>query len=228
MRTITLVLAVILSVSGAAAAQEFDEYQNNADGFKITIPGKPIVSNGTWMSEHGYALPSHVYTVDRGREHYSITVADYRPIEQMGKDRADHGCPIRTQICMGNPNTGPGFWMHDVRGALVYASHKFMERDAKLTDYVWAQHDRIEGNELQLTNNADQSRTYVYVVMHEMKLYVTEATVPKNSPPATIFQTSMSIVDNDGKPMQYTGYYSNTYHGMRVYPPPPRGTANPQ
>jgi hypothetical protein len=230
MRTTTLVLAVILSTSGAAAGQGFEEYQNNADGFKITIPGKPTISNATWTSEHGYPLPAHVYTVDRGREHYSITVVDYRGIEKLGKDRADHGCPIRTQICMGNANTGPGFWMHDVRGAYVYASRKFMERDAKLTDYVWAQHDRIEGQELQLTNNADQSRTYAYVAMHDMRLYVTEATVPKGSPPATIFQTSMTFVDKDGNPMRYNGYYNNTYHGMGVYPPPPRGavTADPQ
>jgi hypothetical protein len=229
MRTTTLVLAVILSVSGAAAAQEFEEYQNNADGFKITIPGKPVMTTTTFMSEHGYSLPTHVYTLNRGREHYSITVVDYRPIEEMGKQRA-RDCKERTQICMGNANTGPGFWLHDVRGMLVYGSHMFMKREgAKLTDYVWAQHDRIEGHELQLTNT-DGSRTYAYIAGHDMRLYITEATVPKGSPPATIFQTSMTFVDKDGNPLRYGGYYSNTYHGLGVYPPPPRGpvTADPQ
>ena len=219
MRTTTFVLALLLSIAGNATAQDIDDYQNNADGFRITMPGKPTMMETKWKSEHGYMLPTHVYALDRGREHYSITVVDYHLIEQMGIQRAKD-CVERTQICMGNTNTGPGFWMHDVRGALVYASHQFMQREGvKLTDYVWSQHDRVEGHELQLTN-PDQSRTYAYVVMHEMKLYITEATVPRNAPPATLFQTSMSFVDKDGKPIRYNGYYSNTYHGMGVYPPP--------
>ena len=225
---VTLLVAVLVSAAGPAAAQgyqAYEDYQNNAEGFRIEIPGKPVMTTTTFMSEHGYALPARVYTVDRGPERYSITIVDYRPIEAMGKQRAND-CVEKTQICQGNPNTGPGFWLHDVRGALVYASHMFMKRNAKLTDYVWAQHDRVEGHELQLTN-PDESRTYAYVVMHDMKLYISEATVPKGAPPATRFQTSMSFVDQDGNPIRYDGYYSNTYHGLGVYPPPRRVTAAP-
>lgn len=225
MRTTTFVLAVMLLVAGAAAGQGYEEYQNNADGFKVDIPGTPVITKTTFRSEHGYALPANVYTSTRGRAQYTITVVDFRPIEALGKQRANE-CVEKTQICQGNTNTGPGFWLHDVRGALVYASHMFMKRNAKLTDYVWAQHDRIEGHELQLTN-PDESRTYAYIAMHEMKLYITEATVPKGEAPATRFQTSMSFVDKDGKPVRYDGYYSNTYHGLGVYPPPRRVTPAP-
>jgi len=220
MRTTVLVLAVILSVSGIAAAQEWADYSNPRDGFKIIFPGQPTVSTTTWTSEHGYVLPGRVYTVDKGKEHYSVTVVDYTGIEQLGIERAK-GCPPRANVCTGNDLGGLGFWKHDVRGAVVYASHKLMQRDAKLTDFVWSQHDLVEGHELQLTNNADQSRTYAFVAMHEMKLYIVDATVPKNSPPATLFQTSMGWVDKDGKGIRYQIIYANELHGMRVYPVPP-------
>src|SRR5262245_65888019 len=112
MRTIPFILLFLISISGVAAAQEWADYQNNQDGFKITIPGTPMVSNTTWMSEHGYPLPAHVYRVDRGAEHYVITVVDYRPIEKLGQGRAD-ACVPHANICTGNANTGPGFWKHD-------------------------------------------------------------------------------------------------------------------
>jgi hypothetical protein len=85
---------------------------------------------------------------------------------------------------------------------------------------TWTQLDLVEGNQIQLLN-ADQSRTYAYVTMHEMKLYITEATVPKGSPPATLFQTSLGWVDKDGNGIRYQTVYSNEFHGMRVYPVPP-------
>jgi len=222
MRMITFVVTFILSISGVAAAQEWIDYQNNQDGFKVTMPAQPTVSNITWTSEHGYPLPGHVYRLDRGAEHYLVTVVDYRPIEQLGNQRADQ-CASRANICAGNDNTGPGFWKHDVRGGTIYAAHTFMQRDgAKLKDFVWAQHDRVEGVELQLTN-ADQSQTYAFITMHDMRLYMAEATVPRNYPPATLFQTSMEFVDATGKPLAYQFIYNNTFHGMGLYPPPPLG-----
>ncbi|HEY3162268.1 MAG TPA: hypothetical protein VGJ78_25095 [Vicinamibacterales bacterium] len=220
MRTTTFVVAALFALSGVAVAQEWADYSNTRDGFKITFPGQPAMSTTTWTSEHGYTLPGRVYTVDKGREHYSVTVVDYSGIEQLGLERAKQ-CPPRANVCAGNDLAGIGFWKHDVRGALVYASHKLMERDAKLTDFVWSQHDLVEGHELQLTNNSDQSRTYAYVAMHEMKLYIVEATVPRNAPPATLFQTSMGWVDKDGKGIRYQIIYSNEFHGMKVYPVPP-------
>lgn len=226
MRTIPFVCLLIVSIPGVGAAQEWADYQNLQDGFKITIPGTPTVSNTTWTSEHGYPLPARVYKVDRGGEHYSITVVDYRPIEKLGQARAD-ACVPHANICTGNDNTGPGFWKHDVRGGTIFGAHSLMKREGvKLTDMVWAQHDRIEGIELQLTN-PDQSRTYGYIAMHDMRLYVTEATIPRNYPPATLFQTSMEFVDPAGKTLAYQWIYSNTFHGMGLYPPPPLGGVPP-
>ena len=228
MRTTTFVFAFILSVSGLAAGQEWTDYQNIPDGFKIMFPGQPTVTNITWKSQQGYVLPAHLYSLDRGREHYSMTVVDYNGIEQMAIEHVKT-CPAGAPVCNGNALTGTGYWKHDVRGATLYATLKLLQRDAKVTDLTWSQHDLVEGNELQLTSNADQSRTYAYITMHEMKLYIVEGTVPKGYPPATLFQTSMGWVDKDGNGIRYQTMYNNEFHGMppRLYPVPPHGGGAP-
>ena len=45
-----------------------------------------------------------------------------------------------------------------------------------------------------------------------------------NSPPATLFQTSFTWVDKDGKGIRYRTMYNNEFHGMRQYPVPPHTT----
>jgi len=221
MRSVSFIAVLALLLSGALAAQEPDYYVNTPDGFKVMFPAQPTVTNTTWKSQQGYMLPARVYTVERGREHYSVTVADYTNIENMAKEYVKH-CPPGAPTCNGNDLTGVGYWKHDTRGAIINAVFRFTQRDAKLTDLLWSQHDMVEGYELQMTNNADQSRTYAYVTMHEMRLYVVEATVPKNSPPATLFQTSFTWVDKDGNGIRYATMYNNEFHGMqpRLYPLP--------
>jgi hypothetical protein len=219
MRTTIFVFAFILSISGLSAGQELVEYQSIPDGFKITLTGQPTITDTTWTSQQGYMLPARVYRVDKGREHYSVTVIDYSGIEQIAIEHVKT-CPAGAPLCKGTDISGPGLWKHDVRQALMFATFKFMQRDAKVTELTWTQLDLVEGNQIQLLN-ADQSRTYAYVTMHEMKLYITEATVPKGNPPATLFQTSLGWVDKDGNGIRYQTVYSNEFHGMRLYPVPP-------
>jgi len=57
--------------------------------------------------------------------------------------------------------------------------------------------------------------------MHEHKLYVLEGTVPKGYPEPGLFQQSLGWVDKDGNALRYQLIYSNSYHGMGVYPVPP-------
>jgi len=92
MRVTLVFFGLLLSVSGPAFAQEWAPYQNIEDGFKVDFPGQPNVTTFTWTSEHGFTLPGRVYTVHKGREHYSVTVVDYGGIEQMGIERAKT-CP---------------------------------------------------------------------------------------------------------------------------------------
>jgi hypothetical protein len=223
MRTTTFLFAFILLASGLASGQEWAEYQNTSDGFKVTFPDQPAVANITWTSQQGYMLPGRVYSVDQGRQHYAVTVVDYTGIEQIAIARVKT-CPAGAPLCIGTAISGVGLWKHDVRGAILFATLKLVERAAKMTDLTWSQHDLVEGNELQLLN-ADQSRTYAYVAMHEMKLFIVEATVPKGYPPATLFQTSMGWVDKDGNGIRYQTMYNNEFHGLREYPVPPHAGA---
>jgi len=225
MRTTTFVLAAIIALSGVAAAQEDEYYINTADGFKVYFPGQPKLAESKWTSQQNFALPARIYSFDKGKEHYAVTVVDYGGIEKMGIERVK-SCPPGAPLCRGTDLSGPGLWKHDVREATEYATKQLIQRDnVKLSDLTWSQHDMVEGNEVQLTNTADGSRTYAYVAMHEMKLYVVEATVPKGYPPATLFQTSFTWVDKDGNGIRYQTMYNNEFHGMRQYPVPPHAGA---
>lgn len=226
MRATALVLGLLLSMSGRATAQEWEQYVSTGDGFKLDFPGQPTVTQTTWKSEYDYMLPARVYTVERGKERYSMTVVDYSGVRQMGIERSAK-CPPGAETCRGQSSgvlmdvIGPGYSTQDVRGALVYASFTFIRRDAKVTHYLWNWEDLVEGHELHLTNNADQSRTMAYIAMHEMKLYILEGTVPKGYPEPGLFFQSLGWVDKDGNGIRYQSIYSNAYHGLRQYPVPP-------
>ena len=224
MRITALVVGLVLSASGSAAAQEWIEYVNTQDGFKVNFPGQPKVTETTWKSEMDYTLPARVYSADKSREHYSVTVVDYDRLEQQGIERSK-SCPPGNQQCRGNNVgvVGAGYWKQDERGAIVYATFKLLQREAKLTSLNWEWQDMVEGHFIQLTNSADQSRTFAYIGMHQHKLYIVEGTVPKGYPEPGLFQQSMGWVDKDGNGIRYQIIYSNAYHGMGVYPVPPTG-----
>ncbi len=225
MRTIAFFLAAIFALSGVAAAQDDEYYVNTADGFKVYFPGPPKVAQTTWTSQQNFMLPARVYSLDKGKEHYAVTVVDYGGIEKMGIERIKT-CPPGAPLCRGTDLSGPGLWRHDVREATEFATKQLIQRDnVKLSDLTWSQHDMVEGNEVQLTNTVDGSRTYAYVAMHEMRLFIVEATVPKGYPPATLFQTSFTWVDKDGNGIRYQTMYNNEFHGMRQYPVPPHAGA---
>ena len=226
MRTTAVVFALVLSVPGFAAAQEeWAEYVNTQDGFKVDLPGQPKVTETIWKSQMDYILPAKVYSAERGREHYSITVVDYTKLEAMGIERAKT-CPPGNAQCRQNAGImGPGYWKHDERGALMYATLKILQRDVKLTGLAWEWEDMVEGNFIQVTNNVDQSRTFAFVAMHENKLFIFEGTVPKGYPEPGLFQQSVGWVDKDGNGLRYQIIYSNAYHGMGVYPVPSAGNA---
>jgi len=224
MRMTTFVVALVLSIGAPAAAQSWEEYVNIPDGFKINFPGQPKVTAITWTSQLNFSLPARVYSAEKGRERYAITVVDYAPIEQMGVERAKT-CPAGNANCRGNagPVHGAGYARHDERGAIMYATFKLLQRDAKVNFLGWEWMDLVEGNLLQLTNNADQSRTFAWIGMHARKLYIIEGTVPAGLPEPGLFQQSVGWVDKEGNGIRYQMIYSNSFHGMGVYPVPAVG-----
>ena len=231
MRMILLLVGVLLTAPALAGAQEWELFTSAEDGFKIDFPGAPKVAQGTWKTEQGYVLPSRVYSVERGRERYSMTVVDYNGIEAMGIAR-NKTCPAGAETCQGQmqgllrPLIGPGYAIQDIRAAMTLAAFQFIQRDATLTAYTWNWQDLVEGFELHLTN-ADKTRTMAYIAMHENKLYVMEGTVPAEYPEPGLFFQSLGWVDKDGNGVRYEALYINQVHGLRLAPVPPVRRAAP-
>ena len=106
-----------------------------------------------------------------------MTVADFSQIERILTEKAK-SCPAGAEACRGGgTSTGAGYWKADVAGALIYATWKFMERDAKVTHLLWNNINLVGGHQLHLTN-ADKSRTLAAIYMHANRLYIAEGTVP--------------------------------------------------
>ena len=221
MRLRPVVIALLVLLPRAALAQEWDEYTSLQDGFRLNFPGTPTITETKWTSQLNYVLPARVYSATKDRERYSVTVVDYSSIEQQGIERGKT-CPPGNANCRANaPEAlGAGYARHDERGAIVYATFKLLQRDAKLNYLAYDWQDLVEGHIIQLTNNADQSRTFAWIGMHQQKLYIVEGTVPPDRPEPGLFQQSMQWVDKDGKGIRYRSIYSNSFHGMGVYPPP--------
>jgi hypothetical protein len=217
----TLIVVAVLLMAAPAPAQEWDLYTSIRDGFKVNFPGQPTITDSTWTSQLNYTLPARVYSAERGRERYSLTVVDYSSIEQQGIERSKT-CPPGNENCRPNAGSalGDGYAKHDERGAIVYATFKLLQRNAKLNFLAWEWQDMVEGHLVQLTNTLDTSRTFAWVGMHAHKLYILEGTVPAGYPEPGLFQQSMGWVDKDGNGIRYQTIYSNSYHGMGVYPVP--------
>lgn len=217
MRRVLLISIASIWLSGLALAQgtTWTEFVSKQDLFSISFPGQPTVQAITYPTEYRITLPGRVYAHTNGGARYSVTVVDYsdaikRHTERNAKCKADGGDGDECQ------DDGP----EDVRGALVYASWNFMKRDGvKLTHYAHYNSDRVEGHEIHLTN-PDGSRTFGVVHMHENRLYILEATVPKGAPAPGLFQISLRFLDKDLRPVRYEWQGIQLY--SNGYPPPPR------
>jgi hypothetical protein len=203
----------ILVISAPAFAQEWAEFAGTDDRFTCNFPGPPTITATTFRSQFGADLPARVYSAESGRGRYSVTVADYRPIETLLTERAK-SCPAGAETCQGSASatssTGLGYWKVDLAGALTYATWMFMQRGAAVTQLVWTNADFVGGNQLHLTN-ADKSRTLAAVHMYENKLYILEATVPAGYPEPSIFQQSLGWLDENGKGIRFQSLYQNGF-----------------
>jgi hypothetical protein len=214
MRCIPLIsISAVLSVSGPLLAQEWIEFASREDRFTCNFPTQPKVTETIYRSQHEADLPARVYSATQGQSRYSVTVVDYNQAQRILTEKAK-SCPAGAETCLGGAGD-EGHWKADIRGAMDYASWQLMKRDAKLTLFVWGVVDLVEGRQMQLTN-ADKSRTFAGIYMHENKLYIIEGTVPPGYPEPGLFQQSLGWLDENGVSIRYQTYYSNGF------PPPPR------
>lgn len=203
--------ALSLLLAGPSFAQDWVSYTSRTDFFAVNFPREPRVQEITYRTEYDIDLPARVYSHVEGASRYSLTVVDYSNVEKLHADRAK-AC----QEKLGNVDAcNPQFQSRtDLRGAIVYATWGFLQRDAKVTHFTYTYADLVEGHQLQLTNK-DGSRTFAAIHMHENRLYILEGTVPENAPPPGLFQQSLQFLDKDGNKIRYQSIYSNGF------PPPP-------
>ena len=209
MRLVLLVSAVlVLTVSRTAFTQDWIEFSSREERITCLFPTEPKVTETTWFSEYGAVLPARVYSVSQGQSRYSLTVVDYNPVERLQVEKSK-SCPAGAETCQGIGDWGLGYWKNDVRGAIVYATSKFLQSDIKVTHLMWNSQQMVQGQELQLTNNADQSRTWASIYMHENRLIILEATVPKGYPEPALFTQSLAWLDESGRGIRYSTIYVN-------------------
>jgi hypothetical protein len=205
-RLIPLIAAALSGfLSAPAFAQDWTEYSNQKDFFSITIPGQPTVREITYQTEYAITLPARVYTYESGGNRYSVTVVDYTDVERKHADLVK-SC----KAAGGDGDSCNDRTNGDVRGAILYATWNLIHKAAKVTHLAYTNADRVEGNELYLTNT-DGSRTFASIFMHENRLYIVDGTVPVNSPPPMLFQQSMGFLDKEGKRIRYNATYSNGF-----------------
>lgn len=215
MKSVISFVVVFLISLGTSFAQEWRTFTSQKDRFAVNFPGEPVVTDIIWDTEYEGKLPGRVYTVKQGGKTYSVTVVDYNPLRAQQEAKAKNcapgteDCTAETAARRSEPN-GIGYWKTDTRGALVYTTFKYLQRDVKVTYYMWNWLGQgPEAHELQLTNNADRSKTFVAMYMHHNWLYVLEGTVPDGIPPPVIFQQSVSLLEADGKRASHGRTYFN-------------------
>jgi hypothetical protein len=166
-------LCLALLISLPASAQTWFEYVSREEFFSVNFPAPPTVENFTFVSEYGVTLNGKRFSASQGAMRFKVEVIDYR-----------------------------GQQVTDVRGAIANMATIYRRKGGEVTFDQFAQVDRIEGHQLQITN-PDRSRTYVAIHLHKSRLYVLEGVVPAGAPPPALFQASLSILDAQGNRIRY-------------------------
>jgi hypothetical protein len=207
MRMSTVSAAVLFYSAFAAVsvcAQEWVEYASQEDSFTTTFPGEPTVREIEWESEYGAVFPARVHETTVNGRYYAVTVVDYRDAYRIHQER--------TNKTEADAPEGYEYWRIDMLASVDYAATQFRSRGGEVTFDAWAHIDRVPGHQLQITH-ADGSRTYAGMYLHEDRLYVIEATVPRNSPPQGHFQQALSFIDDEGRRIRYD--WDENHHLVR-------------
>ena len=184
MRIVSLVLTAIVAFAPVPAfAQDWINYFNYEEKFSINFPGEPKTEETTIVSQRGDTYPEKIFSASDGTTNYIVKVVDYTDAV-----------------------------VSDVRASIQWEAWHYREaarmNGGLVTFDGYAQVDRIEGHlivnhpQLQITN-ADMSRTFVALHLHDRRLYILEATVPPGMPLPMLFQVSLQILDNDGNRVRY-------------------------
>jgi hypothetical protein len=217
MRAIQIILCLLFAPASLYALQWF-EYSSDSDFFFVNFPHEPTIEEITYVSQQEAPLPGRVYAATQGSSQYSATVIDYSRLEEIQQERIEQCPPDAHMSCRGTGPDGPtgsGYSKLDKAGAIDFATWHIIERGSQITYFAWSVVDYVGGRWIHQTN-ADGSRTFNAIHMHEDRLYILEATVPRGYPEPGIFHQSLRFLDEAGQPIRYTQLY------MNGYPKPPR------
>ncbi len=197
MRFFQLIAAISIVFSSAPSlAQGWIHYFSSTDQFSIHTPGELEVQDITYPSEYGAIFPARVYSYEDGADRYSVTVVDYTDSERIHTERTDRTEADYLRV----------YWEVDVRASVAYAAWNLRQRGGEVTYDAYHYIDLVEGHQLQMTN-ADQSRTYAAIYLHDSRLYIVEATVSPGSVPPGFFQQSLQFLDEAGDRIRYRNYF---------------------
>ena len=176
-----------------ASAQRWDEFRSEEDRFAIEFPpGGPEIREIDYESEYGAVFPARAYLAESRGGRYSVTVVDFTDAREIHAQRTNKT----------NADDGSLYWAVDVLGSIAYAAWNIRRRGGEITYDAFHYIQRVAGHQLQITN-ADASRTFAGIYLHESRLYIAEATVPRGSPPPIMFQQSLVLFDEDGNTFNY-------------------------
>ena len=182
-----------LLIPMVSLGQGWIEYVNLADRFSVNLPGEPQMQEIRYESEFDAVFPARQYTLQDGENYYSVTVIDFTDAQRI------HAEMEKTEAA-----TTDNQWINDMRASVIRAAREFRNRGSEVTYDAWGHIDRVEGEQLQLTN-PDGTRTFAGIYLHNRarRLYVLEATVPSASPPPAQFQQSLGFLDERGNRVRY-------------------------
>jgi hypothetical protein len=173
----TLLATIILFVPVPSLAQDWINYFDLEERFSVNLPGEPTIEETSIVSQRGGTYPAHIYRASDGESRYMVKVANYT-----------------------------GSVISDVRGSMAWEAWKYrkaaIESGGEITFDGYAQVDRIEGHQLQITN-ADTTRTYVALNLLASRLYILEVIVPQGAPPPALFQVSLQMLDEHGERVSF-------------------------
>lgn len=170
---ISILSAILLLAPVPALAQDWINYFDLDERFSVNLPGEPIIEDTEIVSQRGGTYPQRIYRANDGESQYIVRVINYT-----------------------------GSVISDVRGSTAWEAWKYrqaaLESGGTITFDGYAQVDRIEGHQLQITNT-DTTQTFVAMNLLASRLYVLEATVPDSAPPPALFQVSLQMLDENGE-----------------------------
>lgn len=176
------VVAVVVSVSGAAFAQAWDVYTNRDNFFTVNLPGEPTETSSPYKTAKGTTLTMKTFTAIApagtllsGK--YVLHVIDYSSATGELATAIQEAAKI-----------------YSAKGKVAYEGVNMLDNHRSWRQTIENANERILTEILIARNN---------------RLYISESSTALNAPVPAQFQASLQILDEDGVRIRYQRVESN-------------------